>query len=91
MWPAVRDDGDSRSPLHPWTATLDGAALASRYGLGTFQRVVVLAQDGLGAQGGRVKTIRIVGSAGSRTISGSQFAYDWNLSSDWFFPVRQLK
>lgn len=91
LWPAVRDDGDSQSPLHTWTTKLDSAALAGRYGVGTFQRLVVLAQNGLGAQGGRVKTIKIVGSTGSRTISGSEFAYDWNLNSDWFFPVGQPK
>jgi SpoIID/LytB domain protein len=89
LWPAVKDEGDSQSPFHTWTVTLDGAALASKYGVGTFRRVLVIAQNGLGAEGGRVDTVKIVGSTASRTVSGSQFADDWNLNSNWFFPVDQ--
>jgi SpoIID/LytB domain protein len=89
LWPAVRDLGDSASPLHTWTTTLDGAALAGRYGVGAFRRLLVTAQNGLGAEGGRVNTVRVVGSAGSATVSGSQFSFDWSLNSDWFFPVDQ--
>ena len=88
-WPAVRDQGDSASPLHTWTTTLDGAALARRYRVGAFRRLLVTAQNGLGAEGGRVNTVRVVGSAGSATVSGSQFSFDWSLNSDWFFPVDQ--
>lgn len=89
LWPAVKDEGDSQSPFHTWTTTLDGAALASRYGVGTFQRVLITAQNGIGAEGCRVDIVKIVGSTASRTMSGSQFADDWNLNSDWFFPVDQ--
>jgi Stage II sporulation protein len=89
LWPAVKDEGDSRSPLHTWTVTLDGAALAGRYGVGTFRQVLVTAQNGLGAGGGRAITVKVVGSARSETVSGSQFAFDWDLNSDWFFPVDQ--
>jgi hypothetical protein len=49
-WPfPVRDDpGDatSRNPLHRWTRTLDPAALASRYGLGTLLSITQV--DGVG-------------------------------------------
>lgn len=89
LWPAVRDQGDTESPFHTWTRTLDGAALASRYGVGTFRRILDIAQNGLGAEGGRVAEVEIVGSIASRTVSGSRFAADWNLDSNWFFPVDQ--
>ncbi len=91
LWPAVRDLGDSASPQHTWRATLSGQRLAGRYGVGTFRRVVVTAQNGLGAGGGRAERVRVVGSAGSRTMSGSQFAADWGLNSDWFLPVGQRR
>jgi SpoIID/LytB domain protein len=89
LWPAVRDEGDSRSPFHTWTTTLSGAALARMYGVGAFRQLLVTAQNGLGVEGGRAQRVRIVGSTGSRTVSGTQFSSDWNLSSDWFFPVDQ--
>jgi SpoIID/LytB domain protein len=89
LWPSVVDLGDSSSPFHTWTVTLTGAALADRYGLGSFQQVLVTGQNGLGAEGGRAGTVRIVGSAKSIAVSGQQFASDWNLDSDWFFPVDQ--
>jgi len=89
LWPAVRDDGDSTSAMHTWTTTLSGAALAGRYGVGAFRQLLVTAQNGLGAEGGRADQVKVVGSAGSRTISGEQFSWDWNLRSNWFFPVDQ--
>jgi SpoIID/LytB domain protein len=89
LWPAVKDEGDTLSPFHTWTTTLNGAALASRYRVGTFRRMLIVSQNGLGAEGGRVEEVKIVGSKASSTVSGSQFAGDWNLYSDWFFPVDQ--
>ena len=89
LWPAVRDDGDSTSPMHTWTTTLSGAALARTYGVGAFRQLLVTAQNGLGSEGGRAGQVRIVGSGGSVSVSGEQFSWDWNLSSDWFFPVDQ--
>lgn len=89
LWPAVQDLGDSLSPFHTWTVTLNGAALAGRYSVGSFMQVLVTAQNGPGAEGGRAGTVRIVGSTKSITVSAQQFASDWNLDSDWFFPVDQ--
>jgi SpoIID/LytB domain protein len=89
LWPAVRDVGDSTSPMHTWTTTLSGSALAKTYGVGGFRQLLVTAQNGLGPGGGRATKVKIVGSAGSRTVSGEQFSWDWNLSSDWFFPIDQ--
>jgi SpoIID/LytB domain protein len=89
LWPAVRDDGDVTSPVHTWTATLRGGALARRYGVGAFRQLLVTAQNGLGQGGGRAEKVKIVGSAGSATVSGEQFSWDWDLKSDWFFPVGQ--
>ena len=94
-FPAVEDRGDSRSPRHTWTARLDGAALAAKYGVGTFKRIYVVSQNGLGAGGGRVANVRVEGTTGlTKTVSGAQFRSDWGLNSDWFFfvdqPIRQV-
>jgi hypothetical protein len=69
--------------------TLNRAALAGRYGVGAFRQVLVTAQNGLGAESARAGPVNIVGSTKSLRASGQQFASDWNLDSDWFFPVDQ--
>lgn len=85
---AVQDLGDSRSPYHAWTVTLSGSSIQARYPtIGTFQRLRVVSRNGLGADGGRVLTADVVGSAGSVRVTGNQFRSAMNLRSDWFTPV----
>src|SRR5207245_1941171 len=62
-FPAVRDDGDSVSPYHDWTVTVPAASVAAAYGVGTLTEMTVLTRNGLGADGGRVLSIRIAGTA----------------------------
>lgn len=79
-FPAVPDDGDAVSPHHDWTVTVPAGAL----GVGTVTAVDVLARNGLGADGGRVETVRVTGTAGAVEMSGASFRSKLKLKSDWF-------
>jgi SpoIID/LytB domain protein len=82
-FPAVQDLGDTVSPFHDWTDSVPAATVASTFGVGTLTAITVT-RNGLGADGGRVLTATVKGSAGSVTVSGSDFAYELGLRSDWF-------
>lgn len=81
------DDGDVSSPYHNWSTSIAVSSIESAYGVGTLQAVTVLTRNGLGADGGRVRTMRIVGSSRSVDLSGDDFRLDWGLRSDWFTVV----
>ncbi len=87
-FPAVPDDGDQYSPLgnrHDWSATLTVAAIEAAYPqIGTLQLLRVVTRNGLGADGGRVRSMEILGTAGSVTVTGVQFQGQFALRSDWF-------
>jgi SpoIID/LytB domain protein len=92
-FPAVRDDGDAiaANPHHTWTTAIPIADIESRYGIGVFQAIFIDSRNGLGDMGGRVQSLRIVGSSGTVTRTGSQFRSDWGsiagglgVRSDWF-------
>lgn len=84
---AVPDAGDSRSPYNTWTVKLSLASMGSAYRLGEVLDVAVNARNGLGAEGGRVLSMVIRGTAGSVSRSGDQFRLDWGLRSNWFTPI----
>lgn len=94
-FPAVPDDGDdvTANPNHNWTARLPvaeiEAILDARAGrdLGTFQQFVVTERNGLGADGGRVRSLRAELTGGSLTLTGDQFRslfQKFGVKSDWF-------
>ena len=86
----VRDWGDLRSPFNTWRVELTGAAIAAAYPqIGTFTALQVTRRDGEGAQGGRVLSLDVVGSAGKVTVTGEQFRGAMGLRSNWFFPMQQ--
>ncbi len=89
-FPAVPDAGDLASPYHDWRVTLAGSELSRRYGIGEFVRLQVTARNGLGAEGGRVLSLQIVGSVSTATRTGDQFREDWGLRSNWFTPVEPI-
>ena len=86
---SVEDQGDVKAPQHTWVTQLDGAALASTYGVGTFQRLLVMNQSPGGPGGGRVNQVAIVGSSKTVQVTGAAFRNTWGLRSDWFFPADQ--
>lgn len=74
---AAYDDWDTATSPHAnWTATVSVASIEARYpSVGRLRGIEVVARDGSGAWGGRVTTVRIVGDAGSVTVSGDEFRW----------------
>ncbi|HVF32910.1 MAG TPA: SpoIID/LytB domain-containing protein [Acidimicrobiales bacterium] len=88
---AVEDVGDGYctaevcNPLHESNVTVAVSVLENRYGLGTLERIDVLARNGLGADGGRVTRLRFVFSGGERTFEGEeQVRSAMGIGSSWF-------
>ncbi|HTW98290.1 MAG TPA: SpoIID/LytB domain-containing protein [Acidimicrobiales bacterium] len=96
-FPAVPDRGDACfdpgdaaacNPFHDWRRVVQPAALSRALGgLGTLHRLIVDARDGDGSFGGRVLEVTVVGSAGTRTVTGNAFAAAAGLPSNWFVRV----
>lgn len=81
----VPDPYDTRSPYHRWQATFSTATLTRALGApGTFQRIKVL-QRGVSP---RVVRARIVGTRGSRTVTGPQIRAALGLRDTWLTHVR---
>jgi SpoIID/LytB domain protein len=86
----VEDKGDAHpsNPHRSWSVTLDPAAIATKYGLGTLEGISVTKRNGLGADGGRVTEMKLDGTTKDVTISGNAFRADMGLKSDWFTVTR---
>jgi SpoIID/LytB domain protein len=93
-FPAVPDAGDAVclqrdsitcNPSHDWTDSIPVPTVQAAYpSIGTLESVLVTKRNGLGDMGGRVLEVSISGSAGSVTVTGSDFAYTFGLLSNWF-------
>ena len=92
-FPSVVDAGDSVcvpsacNPNHDWKATIPVSTIQSAYpSIGTFQSVTVTSRSGPSAAdlGGRVLELTIQGSVGSQSVTGSTFASQFGLKSNWF-------
>jgi peptidoglycan hydrolase-like amidase len=88
---AVEDAGDGYctsevcNPLHESNVTVAVSVIEAKYGLGTLERIDVLARNGLGADGGRVTRLRFVFSGGERTFEGEeQVRSAMGIGSSWF-------
>lgn len=78
----------SGNPYRNWKHGVSAAVIQNVYpGIGNFQRVRILKRDGNGAWGGRVVSLRVIGSAGSTTVSGDAFRIAFGLRSTWFRVV----
>jgi SpoIID/LytB domain protein len=60
----------SRNPRLAWTDTIAAGTLAARYRLGQVTAIEVLGREGMGQWGGRVTSLRIVGTNGTRVLNG---------------------
>ena len=84
---AVNDpwDGISGNPNHDWSASVSVDAIERRYpAIGSLQTLEVTKRNGHGDMGGRVTSLKLTGSKGSTTISGSVARFAFGLKSDWF-------
>jgi stage II sporulation protein D len=85
---ARADSWDGRPRSQAWTATLTTARVAQVYpGIGTVRQLQVLTRDGFGSFGGRVTSIRVVGSLDTRTVTGPEFRLAFGLRSALFTLV----
>lgn len=85
-FPPVIDRGDAvtDNPHRRWTSSIERTAIEAKYELGQLQAIQVLERNGLGADGGRVLRLRLIGSTRSVEVTGTQFRTDFGLRSDWF-------
>lgn len=83
-FPAVVDEGDSASPHHDWTTKVAARTIADAFGVGDLLDVRVTRRNGLGADGGRVVSAQIVGTARTVTATGAEVRSKLALRSDWF-------
>ncbi|MEJ7796524.1 MAG: SpoIID/LytB domain-containing protein [Nocardioides sp.] len=83
-------DGWSGNPNHDWSEKVSDAGFESAWpGLGNLKRIVVGSRDGNGDWGGRVRTLRLVGSKSTITVSGDTMRSTLGLRSTWVtFRVR---
>jgi stage II sporulation protein D len=79
---SVRDPYDAISPRHTWQFRFSHSKLGARLGApGAFRRVEVLSRG----KSPRIVSARVVGSRGSRTLSGAQIRARLDLYDSWAF------
>lgn len=94
-FPAVVDEGDSVcltgtglwtcNEEHTWSASVPVATVEATFpSIGTLEAVTATSRDGLGQWGGRVLTIKIVGSKATVSETGDTFQSQFGLDSNWF-------
>ncbi|MCL2614836.1 MAG: hypothetical protein FWD95_16610, partial [Nocardioidaceae bacterium] len=73
------------NPYRDWHVTIRATAIDKAYpSIGAFQRLAFVKRDGHGSWGGRVITMRVVGSKKTVTVSGDAFRIALGLRSTWF-------
>ncbi len=84
---AVKDpwDGWSGNANHAWTKTVKASTIQAKYPkIGTLKSLQVTKRNGYGDLGGRVTSLKIVGTKGTTTISGDTARFAFGLRSNWF-------
>jgi len=84
--PAKADpyDGVVPSTSNTWRVTVPVTRLEKAFPVGALRSVEVLERDGNGQWGGRVKRIKVNGSARSVSVTGERFRFAVGLRSEWF-------
>ena len=83
---ARRDPYDdwSGNPVHDWSITVWDTTFEGRWpSLGNLRRITVVRRDGNGDWGGRVTSLRLVGSQNTVTVSGDTMRSVLGLRSSW--------
>lgn len=77
-------DGYADNAVHSWSVTVTDDRIESTWpAVGDLRSVQVLSRDGNGQWGGRVRSLRLTGSAGSVTVTGDAFRFGLGLRSTW--------
>jgi stage II sporulation protein D len=75
----------SGNPYRSWTTKVTAAAVENAFpALGNLKSLSVTRRDGNGLWGGRIETMKLVGSSGTVTPSGDDFRSALGLRSTWF-------
>jgi stage II sporulation protein D len=78
-------DGWSGNPHHSWTRTVSDRAIENAWSsIGDLREIVVGERDGNGDWGGRVRSVTLVGSERSVTVTGDTMRSVLGLRSTWF-------
>ncbi len=88
--PAKHDPYDGAVPngSHVWSAKLTASAIEAAYpSIGELRQIVITGRDGHGAWGGRVTALALVGSDGTKTVTGTGFQSALGLRSPWLRPL----
>ncbi len=83
---AVEDPYDdwAGNGVHSWSVTLGDAAFERAYpAIGDLRRIRVLSRTGHGEWGGRILTVRLIGSRGRVTVSGESLRFALGVRSSW--------
>ena len=84
---AVSDPWDdwSGNANHDWTKSVSASTIQSKYSsIGTLKSMQVTKRNGHGDWGGRVTSLELKGSKGTKTISGNDARSAFGLKSSWF-------
>ena len=84
---AVKDTWDnwSGNANHAWTKKVSASTIQSKYSsIGTLKSMRVTKRNGHGDWGGRVTSLELKGSKGTKTISGNDARWAFGLRSNWF-------
>ncbi len=82
---AKRDPYDGVVTSQAWTRKIATAEVARAYpSVGSVSRLQVVSRDGSGAWGGRVQTIKIIGSKRTISVTGSAFGSRFGLRSSLY-------
>jgi SpoIID/LytB domain protein len=88
--PAEADPYDGMIPNtdHAWTRSVAASTLTSAYPqLGTLTAIEITGRDGAGLWGGRVTTLKLLGSKADVDLTGPQLQGTLGFGSAWFRPV----
>lgn len=78
-------DNWSGNPVHNWTKTVSASTIERKYpSLGKLTILHITKRSGAGDWGGRVVNLKMRGTKGVKTISGTDARWLLGLRSDWF-------
>jgi SpoIID/LytB domain protein len=72
------------NPNASWTTLVDRTTAEASLGVGTIKAITVTKRNGYGTWGGRVTSVDVVGSTGTKTFSGDNVRSLLGLKSDWY-------
>jgi stage II sporulation protein D len=82
---AHRDPYDGVIKSQAWTRTISASSISRMWpSVGTVKQLRITGRDGAGRWGGRVKTIKIIGSSRTATVSGTTFQHIFGMRSSLY-------